>query len=265
MTYLRRTVASDVRFEGRGLHSGEPVTVVVHPGSKGIRFVAQGQTVDAKPENVVDTSRCTRLKNVATIEHLMSALAGLEVTDADVEVSGAEMPALDGAAAVYVEQLLAAGFETIGEADKPKPFSRVFVHDSTGKVAVSAGAGHWRYDFETGDRWPGSMHFETLDVTQSYAHEIAPARTFGFEEEVPMIQAAGLAKGLDESNVFLLGQHGFLGSVRFADEPPRHKLLDLIGDLYLSGVPIRLLNAVGEKSGHKLHVEAAHLLALATA
>jgi len=119
VTYTRRTVAADAVFEGLGLHSGEPVRVIVHPGEQGIRF----NGVSARPENVSDTTRCTCLGEVSTIEHLMSALCGLEITDADVEVDGREMPGLDGSALGYVAGLSATGFSALGSAEAPDLFS----------------------------------------------------------------------------------------------------------------------------------------------
>ena len=94
-----------------------------------------------------------------------------------------------------------------------------------------------------------------------YKKEIASARTFAFEEEVEPIRQAGLAKGLDANSALILGSNGYVNDPRFDDEPVRHKMLDLIGDLYLSGVPMTMINVVSSRSGHKTNVEAAKKLA----
>jgi UDP-3-O-acyl-N-acetylglucosamine deacetylase len=191
----------------------------------------------------------------------MSALAGLEVTDAEVEVEGGELPALDGSSIEYVHRLKQAGFEQLGEREIPDLFTRVFLQEDDGlKVAVGKGSGHWRYIYDVGHRWPYKQEFESSLVTTDYETQIAPARTLALAEELDTAMAAGLGKGLDESSCVILESSGYRLPPRFSDEPARHKLLDLIGDLYLSGVPIRMLNVVAERSGHRSNVQVANML-----
>lgn len=244
-----------------GLHSGASVTVQLHPSTNGIRFFDGQVWVDASPANVTDTTRSTRLGQIGTVEHLMSALAGCEISDVDVVVTGGEMPALDGAASEYVSRLVEAGFEQVGFLEVLGPFARVFTHDANASVAVAKGSGHWTYRFVNEERWPYRQEVEFGDISGAYSAEIAPARTWGFESELPALQAAGLAQGLSLDQALVLGSSGYVNEARFPDEPTRHKMLDLIGDLYLSGVPIRALSVVAERSGHKLNVEAAARLA----
>lgn len=260
MTVSRKTLAREVRFEGLGLHSGVPVEVTLHPAEDGIHFRLGGSRWKAIPENVTDTTRCTRLGDLSTIEHLMSAFCGLEITDAEVEVTAPELPALDGSAASYV-----AGIESvvIGEVDVQPPFTRVFFQSGLIKIAVGRGEGQWRYELVYDDRWPGAQTYQSENVIGDYAAEIAPARTLAFEEEVAPALAAGLGRGLGPDSVLILGVSDYLGAPRFPDEPARHKLLDLLGDLYLSGVPARLLNVAATRSGHRTNVEAAAKLAAA--
>lgn len=266
MTVSRRTLATEARFEGLGLHSGNPVSVTVHPSSDGIWFRLGQERWQARPENVTDTRRCTRLGEIGTVEHLMSALAGLEITDVEVEVTASEMPALDGSAAGYAAGLLEAGFQPLGDSICREPFSRVFLQEIPIKIAIAKGRGHWRYAYEVPDHWPGHQVFEREDVVAGYADEIAPARTFALAEEVPMVLAAGLGKGLGLEQVLIVGLEGYKNDPRFPDEPARHKMLDLLGDLYLSGVPAGCLDVVAERSGHRTNVEAAaRLLAAVTA
>jgi UDP-3-O-[3-hydroxymyristoyl] N-acetylglucosamine deacetylase len=254
---LRRTLKSSVSLEGLGLHSGHSVRLTIHPGERGIHFRRGDYVVEAIPENVSDTTRCTRLGEISTIEHLMSAFAGLEITDADVEVDASELPGLDGSAKPYVGAMSSVGFEEIGERELPELFSRVFLQEDLIKIAVSKGAGHWSYTYATGDRWPGEMAFDCDGVVANYANEIAPARTFALSEEVPQVLAAGLGQGLRDGDVLIVGANGFDNEARFPEEPARHKLLDLIGDLYLSGVPIKQLNVSAQRSGHRTNVAAA--------
>ncbi|MFZ4507912.1 MAG: UDP-3-O-acyl-N-acetylglucosamine deacetylase [Fimbriimonas sp.] len=260
MTYSRKTLARPVVLEGLGLHSGEPVTVTLHPSDGGIWFRRDAHRVEARPENVTDTSRCTRLGEISTIEHFMSAFAALEITDLEVELSNAELPGLDGSSAPLLGLLLDAGLVSVGEFELAALFTRVFLQEDALKIAIARGQGHWRYDFNIEGRWPGEQSFELHNVIADYATEVAPARTFATAEELPKIIEMGLGRGLDESSCLILGIDGYKNDARFADEPARHKLLDLIGDLYLSGVPLRALSVVAQRSGHRTNVQAAYQL-----
>jgi UDP-3-O-acyl-N-acetylglucosamine deacetylase len=257
----RKTVRGTVSLSGRGLHGGAPVEVHIHPGDEGIAFRLGDRRFAAIPENVTDTTRCTRLGEISTIEHAMSALAGLEVTDAEIELSAPELPGLDGSSAEYVTAIRAVGLKEIGTTHVYPPFKRLFMQDEAVSLAAARGDGHWRFEYLTGDRWPGSQVFEAAHVAESYTADIAGARTFALVEELPFIKQMGLGQGLDESSALILGAGGYENAARFSDEPARHKLLDLIGDLYLSGIPARLLNVVAVRSGHRTNVAFAKLLA----
>lgn len=260
MIVNRRTIQNECLVTGKGLHSGEPVSVRIFPSSAGIQFQHGKDVFQAIPANVTDTSRCTVIGTIRTVEHIMSALAALAITDARIELTYPEMPGLDGSSTMFIEALKASGHEDIGTTELQTIYSRLFVQADDLKIAVAKGSGHWRFDFVTGDRWPGEMVYECANVRESYELEISPARTTVFSDEIEQVRAAGLGKGLDESSVLIIGQQGYENYARFPDEPARHKLLDLIGDLYLSGVPIDQLNVVGYRSGHRRNVEMAKLL-----
>lgn len=260
MRFERKTVTDTLRWSGLALHAGTPVEVAVHPGAQGIWFRCGTERVQAIPENVTDTARSTRIGGIATIEHLMSALAAVGITDAEVELSGPEMPALDGASAQYFDLLAQAPLSVTGVVEREGLFARIFEQGERHSIAIARGTGWFRYTFESGARWPGTQDFEIHLEPQTYGQEIAPARTFAFEEEVEMLRANGMGKGLDESNALVLGQQGYVNHAKFPDEPARHKILDLIGDLYLAGIPPYLLSVVAERSGHTSNVAAAHKL-----
>lgn len=236
------------------------MTVTVSPSADGIQFRHGQDVFDAVPSNVTDTSRCTVLGTIRTVEHIMSAFAALGVTDAHVDLTYPELPGLDGSALPFYLALSESGSEPLESKEIGDVYSRLFVQADNLKIAVGKGHGHWRFDFVTDDRWPGEMTYETLNVREEYEENIAPARTTVFSEEIELVKAAGLGRGLDESSVLILGETGYENSARFADEPARHKLLDLIGDLYLAGVPIDQLNVVGFRSGHRRNIEMAKLL-----
>lgn len=263
MIISRRTVAGKVLWEGPGLHSGVPTTVVLHPGEEGIWFRYGQNRWRACPAEVTDTRRSTKLGEISTIEHLMSALGGLEVTDAEIEVSESELPAAGGSAAEYVQGMMDVGFVDLPDREVKDLFARVFVQEGDAKIAIAAGHGHWAYRYDVGERWPGLQEVELRGLPEGYAEQIAPARTFGLIEELPHLERLGLARGLDEQSALVLGAEGYENAPRFPDEPARHKLLDAIGDLYLAGVPIRYLDVVGERSGHQANVQAAAKLFMA--
>ncbi len=261
--FPRLSVAATVEFAGLGLHSGVPVRVRVHPGNAGWEWQDVRGRSPINPDAVTDTQRCTCLAELATIEHLMSALAGCGITDAVIEADGPECPGLDGSAQPYVQGLLEAGTVNVGSLAVSGPYARVFRKDDNVGVAVASGTGHWRYLFATVDCWPGDQVAEYLSIGNAYVQEIGPARTFCFEHELEWIKANGLGLGLDERSALVLGKDGPINAARFPDEPAKHKLLDLIGDLALAGVPITGLDVVAERSGHSMNVAAAARLAAA--
>ncbi|GAB3897885.1 UDP-3-O-acyl-N-acetylglucosamine deacetylase [Kibdelosporangium lantanae] len=252
---IRRTVREPVTYSGRGLHTGRPVTVTIHPSDTGIAFRYDDTRVPASPSSVTDTRWRTTLGAVGTVEHLMSAFAGLGITDAEVELSYPELPALDGSAAHY----LTLPPQPLGEAEISLPRREIKVEASGGAITVRPGSGTWAYTF----RHATKIQTVTCQLPQDYPAEVAPARTFAPVDQVPALRAQGLGQGLEETSVLLLGPHGPTTTPRFPDEPARHKLLDLIGDLYLTGIPINLLDVTARFTGHTTNVRMAELLASA--
>ncbi len=255
--FPRRTLASEVVFSGVGIHSGEIARVTVRAGDNGIAFIRNTNQWQAKPENVTETTRSTTLGEIRMVEHLMSAFAAAEISDAKVEVEGEEMPILDGGAAQYLEGLQKAGVKEIGKCSACHLFGRVNLQDGPQRIGISVGTGRWRYEFERERCWPGQQEFEITLNEETYANEVAPAKTFAFADEIEALRNAGLGKGGAPENTLVIGPQGYLTESRFPDEAPRHKLLDCIGDLALSGIPMRFLNVVAERTGHKMNVQAA--------
>ena len=264
----QRTLKKIVKTTGVGLHSGSKVTLSLRPAQPdtGVIFrrVDLEPPVDLKadPFSVGDTRWASCLERdgatVATIVHLMSALAGLGIDNIYVDVDAAELPILDGSAAPFVFLLQSAGIEEqkapkkfiamrksieVRDGDKwarlvpyegfSLEFSILFNHPAVSSTAASA-----RIDFSD----------------QSYLHEIARARTFGFMQEVEYMREQGLALGGSLENAIVMDEYRVLNSdgLRYADEFVRHKILDAIGDLYIAGHP--LLGAFSAyKSGHALN------------
>jgi UDP-3-O-[3-hydroxymyristoyl] N-acetylglucosamine deacetylase len=239
-----------VRFTGLGLHSGHPVEMTIHPADTGIAFRCNGSRVTAAPGCVTGTWLRTTLGAVATVEHLMSAFAGMGITDAEVELSYPELPALDGSAARYVAAL---SVSPLPEAEIQLPPNETVLRTPDAAIKVKPGTGQWSYTF----RHSSGAQTVTCRLPRDYPAEVAPARTVALAEQMST-QRLGL--GLDMSSVVILGPGGYENTPRFPDEPARHKLLDLIGDLYLTSIPPALLDVEATSSGHTTNIRMAELL-----
>jgi UDP-3-O-[3-hydroxymyristoyl] N-acetylglucosamine deacetylase len=264
----QRTLKNMIRATGVGLHTGAKVYMTMRPAAAntGIVFRRTDLTppveIKGEPHAVGDTRLSSCLEKdgvrVATVEHLMSALAGLGIDNAYVDVTAPELPIMDGSAGPLVFLLQSAGIE---EQNAPKRFIRVLK-----PVTVEEGDKWVRFDPFNGFKLTLSIEFThpvfdkvpqsvTVDFsTTSYVKEVSRARTFGFMQEVETMRGQGLALGGSLDNAVVLDEYRVLNSegLRFADEFIRHKLLDAIGDLYLMGKP--LLGAfTAHKSGHALN------------
>lgn len=259
---LRRVVST----RGVGLHTGAMigVTLLPAPEGTGIVFRRTGMEVPtdipARVENVVDTRLATTLGKgeaaIATVEHLMAALAGLGVDNALIEVDGPEVPVMDGSASAWVALLREAGLAT-----QTRTRSILFVRED---VAVSDGDRQAGVAPANGFKIGCTIDFkhpaigrQTVDVEvtgHSFRSELANARTFCMMAEVEAMRARGLARGGSLANAVVVGEDGVLNpeGLRFPDECVRHKVLDAVGDLYLLGGP--MVGAVYLfKAGHALH------------
>ncbi|MBN8475884.1 UDP-3-O-acyl-N-acetylglucosamine deacetylase [Sulfuritalea sp.] len=264
----QRTLKSVVKATGVGLHSGVKVSLVLRPAQPdtGVVFRRVDLTppVDLKADalGVGDTRLASCLERdgvkVATVEHLMSALAGLGIDNIYVDVDAAELPIMDGSAAPFVFLLQSAGIE---EQKAAKKFLRVKktveVRDGDKWAKLSPYDG-FSIDFSivfnhpAMDRAASRAHVDFAD--QSYLREVARARTFGFMQDVESLRDQGLALGGSLENAIVMDEYRVLNSdgLRYADEFVKHKILDAIGDLYLAGHP--LLGAFSaHKSGHALN------------
>lgn len=269
MSMIRqRTLRNPIRATGVGLHSGEKVYLSLKPApvDTGIIF----RRVDLEPpieikahaENVGDTSLSTTLMNgevrVSTVEHLLSAMAGLGIDNAYVELTAAEVPIMDGSAGPFVFLLQSAGVE---EQDAPKKFIRIkkeVTVKQDDKIASLLPFDGFKVSFAIdfdhpvfrGRKIDAEMDFSTT----SFVKEISRARTFGFMHEIEYLRSKGLVRGGSVDNAIVVDEYRILNEdgLRYEDEFVKHKILDAIGDLYLLGYSL-----VGEfkayKSGHGLN------------
>ncbi|MDI6750078.1 MAG: UDP-3-O-acyl-N-acetylglucosamine deacetylase [Rhodocyclaceae bacterium] len=264
----QRTLKSIVKTTGVGLHSGARVTLVLRPAQPdtGIVFhrVDLDPVVDIKADALAvgDTRLASCLEKdgakLGTVEHLMSALAGLGIDNAHVDVDAEEIPILDGSAAPFVFLIQSAGIE---EQNAPKRFLRVkkVVEEQEGdKWARLSPYEGFRLEFSIQFNHPAVDKSGTrvaIDFAdQSYIRNIARARTFGFMQDIETMQAQGLALGGSLDNAIVMDEYRVLNpdGLRVPDEFVRHKVLDAIGDLYLVGAPL-LAAFSAHKSGHALN------------
>lgn len=267
---MRKTLQQPAVVKGIGLHTGIPATMTFKPATNGITFLRtdlpNATPIAAHVDNVGSTLRGTNLKNqtaeVWTIEHAMSALHALGITDVAVEMDGPEPPVTDGASDEYVSALLQAGIKEL-ESEQPVLNIRKKITYTCGDISYSAQpADKLTFTFVYRHKHPLLTYSEyTLEFTQqNYIEQIARARTFGFEEELEFLKAHGLAKGGTLENAVIIGKDKFINPRRFPDEPVRHKLLDLIGDISLTGRKLPALAIRCECGGHKHNVIFAKIL-----
>lgn len=264
----QRTLKNVIRATGVGLHTGDKVYMTLRPAAAntGIVFrrvdLDEPKDIKAAPEHVHDTRLSSTLEldgvRVGTVEHLMSALAGLGIDNVYVDLSASEIPIMDGSAGPFVFLLQSAG---IVEQNALKKFIRVKktleIRDGDKWVRFEPYTG-FKMDFTIDFAHPvfehSSQHVVIDFAEHSYIKEISRARTFGFMHEVEMLRNMGLARGGSLDNAVVLDEYRILNGegLRYADEFVRHKVLDAIGDLYLLGHP--LIGAFyAHKSGHALN------------
>lgn len=259
------TVKKTITIDGIGLHSGQTMSMSIHPAfaDSGICFKRSDVGTEytrVTPYTVTSTMLATTIKcgehTISTIEHVMSALYGLGIDNAMIEVSGPEVPILDGSSIPFVVRLLEAGIR-----DLPKPVKYLKVNkkirlEKDGKWVEIIPSRFFKItfdiDFESDSIGQQRAYFEVNPET--YAADIASARTFGFRKEVESLYQMGLAKGGSLENAVVIDGDDILNpeGLRFKDEFVRHKVLDMIGDVSLMGY--RILGHIrAYKSGHQLN------------
>lgn len=264
----QRTLKNTIRATGVGLHTGNKVYLTLRPAEQntGIRFrrvdLDEPVTIQATPQNVGETTLSTTLVDkgvkISTVEHLLSAFAGLGIDNAIIDVSAAEVPIMDGSAGPFVFLLQSAGVE---EQESPKQYIKI-------KKSIRV---------EDGDKWAAFEPFNGFKVTftidfehpafeehlktavmdfssTTFVKEVSRARTFGFMKDIDMLRQNNLALGGSLDNAIVVDDDKVLNEdgLRYADEFVKHKILDAIGDLYLLGHSL-IGEFIGYKSGHGLN------------
>ena len=266
----QRTIKNSIKATGIGLHTGKKITLSLNPAPAETGIIFTRTDLDNKinikacPENVGDTTLSTTLIlnniKVSTVEHLLSAIAGLGIDNLFVNLDGPEVPIMDGSAGPFVFLLQSAG---IKELKKPKKFIRILKpievkDEETGKWVKFAPFDGFKVAFTIGFDHPvfqDKTHKAVLDFsTVSYVKEVSRARTFGFMRDVELLRSKNLALGGSLDNAVVVDDHRVLNAdgLRYEDEFVKHKILDAVGDLYLLGKSL-IGSFEGYKSGHDLN------------
>ena len=268
----QRTIAETVEISGLGIVTGAQVTVRLHPGAgdTGILFRRSDRpdspAIPAHVHYVSDTLRRTTLgtspNSVTVVEHLLAALAGMRIDNCIIELDGPEPPGLDGSALGFVTLLKEAG--TVIQQSRRLCYGveqSVVVKKAGATLALHPATGPFlrvSYLLNYGEHAAiaPQSHSETI-IPESFGRELAPCRTFILENEAEELKQRGIGRHLSRGDILVFGKSGLIGSrLRFANEPARHKILDLVGDLSLCGFELAG-HIVAYRSGHHLNVELA--------
>ena len=265
MRSKQTTIARAFEARGIGLHTNQSARVVVHPAPAYTGYLFRRSDLNlfeipATPQSVTHVSYATTIMKsgvmISTIEHLLSALYGCGIDNALIDVDSLEVPILDGSSREWVERITEVGTaELVAPRNHLRILKRIEVAEKDRTMSIEP-AEEFRIECEIDFHHPliGTQQYTIALDADRYRQEIAPARTFGFLHELEMLQRNGLARGGSLENAIALTPEGILNPepLRFPNEFVRHKILDIIGDLALCGLP--LLGAVrAVRSGHGLH------------
>lgn len=265
----QRTINKTVVVQGTGLQTGNKVTMTLKssPAGSGINFIRMDlpnkplmnvQSIGSSPEAQARERRTTLgfgSLQIQTTEHLLAALSGAGVDNIIIETDNVELPGADGSAKVFLDAIKRSG---IIEQDSPKKIfdvkSPIWCESGDSILAVFPDD-HFKVSYTLSYPGIGAQFFSAVIDEATFENEIALARTFCSEAEAAELLKRGLGKGANYENTLVMGLKGPINNtLRFNDEPVRHKVLDLIGDLYLIGKPLKG-HVVAVKSGHKLNME----------
>ncbi len=262
---FRRTVQDELTVAGIGLHSGETVSMRLIPAPAGTGLIFRNKDaslgeIEVNPFKVVNTLNAVTVSNgkwhVQTIEHLLAGLATAGITDLYIELDSSEIPIMDGSSQKFYEAVLEAGVREFEDVLEPIRLTNAVWVVEGDKYLVALPHDSFRVSYNIDYNHPLLRGKSiTIDLDESVlADEILPARTFGFLRDVEMLKSKGLIKGGSIDNAIVLTEDGVLNEdLRYPEECIRHKVLDLVGDLYLLGRPIHA-HVIASKAGHGLDV-----------
>ena len=277
----RKTIKNTVEISGIGLHKGEEIKLALksngqESGEQGIIFkrvdvAGKNNIVKVDYRNLFDLERGTNIRNeddvkVHTIEHFLSALSVTGITDILVEISGNELPILDGSSAGFVEKLLEAEIVELESEIEPVVIKEpvIFSDEKAGKYVMALPYDGFKisYTIDFNHSFLKSQYFEIEVNLENYMENIARCRTFAFDYEIEFLKKNNLALGGSLENAVVVGAEGPLNpeGLRYPDEFVRHKILDIVGDLYVLGRPLQA-HIIAIKAGHYVNSRLTEMIA----
>ena len=276
----RKTIKNTIEISGIGLHKGEEIKLTLKPSEnndeRGIIFKridvsGKNNVIKVDYRNLFDLERGTNIRNeddvkVHTIEHFLSSLSITGVTDILVEISGNELPILDGSSIGFVEKLLEAGIVELNEEIEPVVITEpvIFSDEKAGKYVMALPYDGFKisYTIDFNHSFLKSQYYELEVNLENYIENIAKCRTFAFDYEIDFLKKNNLALGGSLENAVVVGADGPLNleGLRYPDEFVRHKILDIIGDLYVLGTPIKA-HIIAIKAGHYVNSRLTEMIA----
>ena len=277
----RKTIKNTVEISGIGLHKGEEIKLALksngqESGEQGIIFkrvdvAGKNNIVKVDYRNLFDLERGTNIRNeddvkVHTIEHFLSALSVTGITDILVEISGNELPILDGSSAGFVEKLLEAEIVELESEIEPVVIKEpvIFPDEKAGKYVIALPYDNFKisYTIDFNHSFLKSQYFEIEVNLENYMENIARCRTFAFDYEIEFLKKNNLALGGSLENAVVVGADGPLNpeGLRYPDEFVRHKILDIVGDLYVLGRPLQA-HIIAIKAGHYVNSRLTEMIA----
>lgn len=276
----RKTIKNTIEISGIGLHKGEEIRLTLKPSEnndeRGIIFKridvsGKNNVIKVDYRNLFDLERGTNIRNeddvkVHTIEHFLSSLSITGVTDILVEISGNELPILDGSSIGFVEKLLEAGIVELNEEIEPVVITEpvIFSDEKAGKYVMALPYDGFKisYTIDFNHSFLKSQYYELEVNLENYIENIAKCRTFAFDYEIDFLKKNNLALGGSLENAVVVGADGPLNpeGLRYPDEFVRHKILDIIGDLYVLGMPIKA-HIIAIKAGHYVNSRLTEMIA----
>lgn len=271
---LRKTIKNEIEITGIGLHKGEQIKLFLKPNKEdseygeGIYFkridvTDRNNIIKLDYRNLFDLERGTNLRNennveIYTIEHFLSSLAICGITDVIVEINGNELPILDGSALKFLDKLEEAGIQELKSHVIPIEIKQIitFIDEEKGRYIIAMPSDEYKisYTIDFSHPYLQSQYFEIKVNKENYLKEIAMCRTFAFDYEIEFLKKNNLALGGSLENAIVVGNEGPLNEsgLRIEKEFVRHKILDMIGDLYVLGRPIKG-HFIAVKSGHYIN------------
>jgi UDP-3-O-[3-hydroxymyristoyl] N-acetylglucosamine deacetylase len=278
----RKTIKNEVEISGIGLHKGQEIKLTLKPNEdnseigrgiifKRIDITDKDNVIKVDYRNLFDLERGTNIRNkdevkVHTIEHFMSALSISGITDILVEINGNELPILDGSSIQFMEKLKEAGIKELESEIEPIVIKEpvIFSQEKDGKYVIALPYDDFKisYTIDFNHSFLKSQYFEINVNLEEYIEKISRCRTFAFDYEIDFLKKNNLALGGSFENAIVIGKDGPLNpeGLRYPDEFVRHKILDIIGDLYALGRPIKA-HIIAIKAGHFVNAKLTELIA----